>query len=69
MREDIRQARLKKGFTQQQIADAIGTRQGTVSRYESGAIPIDAEVAPKLAKILGMRILAVLYGGTEREAA
>ena len=32
-----------KGFTQQQLADAIGKSKATVSKYEKGEISIDVE--------------------------
>lgn len=61
MRNDIKEARLKKGLTQTQLADLIGKDQAAVSRYESGALAIDAQTAPLIAKALDMDILAVLY--------
>lgn len=62
MRIDIKDARIAKGLTQDQLADQIGKSQAVVSRYESGEIPIDAQIAPLIASALGMNILAVLYG-------
>jgi len=61
MRTDLRNARISAGLTQQQVAVAIGKDQGTYSRYESGAMAPDKDVALLLAAALGMQVLDVLY--------
>lgn len=48
----IGQLREQKGMTQQELADAIGTNQSTVARYETG------EYTPRLR--VALRLIAVL---------
>jgi transcriptional regulator with XRE-family HTH domain len=62
MRNDLKQARIEKGLTQKQVADAVDKDQGAISRYENGQLDVDAAVAPRLAEVLGLPILTVLYG-------
>lgn len=62
MRADLRKARVAVGLTQAELAHKIGRDQGTVSRYEGGKAPVDLDVAPVLAEVLGLEILTVLYG-------
>lgn len=61
MRNDLRDARVKAGLTQAQLADLIDRDQGSISRYESGESAVTVDVAPKLASALGLDLLAVLY--------
>lgn len=58
----LKEARLRKRLTQAAVAAAIGRDQATVSKYESGASKVDPAVAPKLAEVLGIGVLEVLYG-------
>jgi len=46
-------ARRSRGFTQVQLADAIGTTQRAISYYEAQGGNPDLEVVTKLAKALG----------------
>lgn len=69
MREDLKQARIKKGLTQVELADQIGKTQSVVSRYESGESPIDIDTAPLLAKVLGLPVIKVLYPRNPTESA
>lgn len=61
MRTDLIEARRAAGMTQQQLAEAIGKDQGSISRYESGATEPDKDVAMALARALGIDVLAILY--------
>jgi len=60
MSASIREARERLGLTQQQLADAIGKDQPTISRYENGTRPT-VDDAPKLAETLGLSVLEILY--------
>lgn len=62
MHSHLREARRRKGLTQAAVALAIGRDQATVSKYESGGSRVDPSVAPKLAEVLGLPVLDVLYG-------
>ena len=53
-----------KGFTQQQLADAIGKSKATVSKYEKGEISIDVETLNDISQLLGIS-LAQLTNYTE----
>lgn len=39
--EDMRSARKALGYSQTQLAAALGVQQSTISKLESGALPID----------------------------
>jgi transcriptional regulator with XRE-family HTH domain len=69
MHKHLAEARIAKGLTQAEVASAIGRDQSLVSRYESGKSRIDVEVAPKLAAVLGVDLLTVLYGPATAEPA
>ena len=45
-----------KGFTQQQLADAIGKSKATVSKYEKGEISIDVETLNDISQVLGISL-------------
>lgn len=49
----IRRLRKRHRFSQEQLAQMIGTAQTTLSAYETGARNIDAETLWELAKALG----------------
>lgn len=51
-KEKLRTVRKRKGFTQQQVADAIATDVSNYSRKESGAVKIIQAEWDKLAKFL-----------------
>lgn len=53
----MRDARLRKGISQAQMADMVGTTQSTYSRIESGLIQQpDEEILQPVADILGIPI-------------
>ena len=56
----IAEARVAKGWSQQQLADAIGATQQTIQRYESGARDIKSSVIIKLSEALGVTISYLL---------
>ncbi|MEJ5104123.1 MULTISPECIES: helix-turn-helix transcriptional regulator [Chryseobacterium] len=51
-KEKLRTVRKRKGYTQQQVADAIATDVSNYSRKESGAVKIIQAEWDKLAKFL-----------------
>lgn len=63
---NLRNARERLGLTQKQVADLIDGDQSAISRYENGNRP-DVDVAPKLAAVLGIPLLDILY--PKRDAA
>ena len=56
----IAEARIAKGWSQQDLADKMETTQQTIQRYESGARDIKASVLVKLSATLGVTISYLL---------
>ena len=56
----IAEARIAKGWSQQDLAERLGTTQQTIQRYESGARDIKSSVLIKLSKVLGVTISYLL---------
>ena len=50
--DQLKKARLNMGFTQQQVADAMGITNSTYCGYETGKRKPDVEKIKRLAKIL-----------------
>ena len=63
MHPPIRAIRLKQGQTLAQVALAVGTDAGNMSRIENGKQRASAELAEKLAKHFGYAIteIQILY--------
>ena len=54
------QARLERGLTQKELADKIGTRQGHISRMESGQQNISIGMLKRVAKALDKKVHVVI---------
>ena len=52
----IAAARLAKGLTQAQLAEAVGTTQGQIARWETGARNPKVPALAKIAQALGVTI-------------
>ena len=52
--EKIRKFRKAKGWTQQQLADALGVKQPMIGQYENGKRNPKIETAKGIAKALGV---------------
>ena len=48
----IRECRVKKGITQEELAETIYTKKCTISAYETGKIDIKVSILKDIAKIL-----------------
>lgn len=59
----LKAARLKRGHTLTQVAQAIGTDSGNLSRVENGKQMPSAKMAAKLARYFGYEIseIQILY--------
>lgn len=67
--EKIKQARLKKGLTLQEIADEMNLTQGTLSKYENGDIKnIPNTRLKKLSEILNVDI-SYFYEGSKSKSS
>ena len=57
--ETVEQMRLKKGLTQGELAEKIGTSQSAIHRIEKGGQNISLEMIKKLSEALGGQILSI----------
>jgi|SRR5690554_496995 len=64
--ERLIEVRKKRGFSQEELADLLGTKGPAIGRYERGVAKPTIEVAGKLSKILGVS-LDYLVGNSEQE--
>lgn len=55
----VEQLRINKGWTQTQLAEAIGSSQSAIHRIEKGRQNISLELTEKLSRALGRQILSV----------
>lgn len=55
--QELRSIRLKRGYTQTQLADAIGVNQQIVSKYECGLCYPSIPVVAKICQFLGCSLL------------
>lgn len=46
-------ARIKKGMTQQDVADKIGTKQSAIARLEAGNVNPSVDFIQKIAQVMG----------------
>lgn len=53
-------ARLKKGYTQKELADKIGTKQSAIARLESGNVNPSLGLLEKVASVMGYRLMVQL---------
>ncbi len=54
--------RLEKGFTQQELAKRVGTKQSAISRLESGTYNPSLDFLKKVTEALGARIKIAMNG-------
>ena len=60
--EIIAEARRKKGYTQEALAEALGVTRQAVSRWESGSAYPETENLVRLAKLLDLDLNYLLKG-------
>lgn len=48
--------RLKKGMTQKEVAEKLGTKQSAIARLESGKINPSLEFLQKMASVMGSKL-------------
>lgn len=63
MGKNIRALRLEKGWTQQDLADKLGTTQKTITAYECGTRHPTAEKIPQISALFGITVNEI-YGAT-----
>lgn len=59
---DILELRYKKGWTQEDLAKAVGTAKSNISRIENGKQNLSYEMMQKLVKALGGKLLITAFG-------
>lgn len=64
--QKIKQLRIEKGLSQEQVANAIGVSRPTYTSVESGKQKLDLEEAQKLAVLFGIDVNALLVGTIPR---
>lgn len=57
--ETIEQMRIEKGWTQEELAEAVGTSQSAIHRVEKGGQNISLSMIKKLSEALGGQILSI----------
>ncbi len=57
----VKEERQEQGLTQQQLGEAVGVSQTTISQYERGLISIPSDIAEKIADVFGMSLPAFLH--------
>ncbi len=66
----IKQARLEKGLTQEELGKAIGVQKSAIAKYENGRIVnIKRSTLQKLASALNIRPSDLIFEGSPTEAA
>jgi Zn-dependent peptidase ImmA (M78 family) len=66
--EVLETTRRARGMTQEQLADAVGIQQATLSRYENGMREPEPEVVAQLARALGVTPRFFEHAGRTRGA-
>lgn len=59
--ERIKKYRKEKGFTQQQLADAIGKSKSIIQKYESNNTNVNIKILQEISEILEIKLHALLY--------
>lgn len=66
----IKEARLEKGLTQEQLGELVGVQKSAIAKYESGrVVNIKRSTLQKLAKALNLKGSDLVIGANPREAA
>jgi putative transcription factor len=56
LKKQIQQARLAKGLTQAQVAQAINEKPQVINEYESGKAIPNPQILSKLSRVLGVKL-------------
>merc|ERR1712113_1017583 len=63
----LQQARLKKGWKQQQLAQQLNVRQTVINQYESGKAVPNSQLIAKMNRILGVKLPSVNKPGQKKK--
>jgi transcriptional regulator with XRE-family HTH domain len=68
--DKIRNARISKGMTQEELGNALGVQKSAIAKYESGrVVNIKRSTLQKLAKALNLKGSDLVIGANPKEAA
>ncbi len=68
--QKIRQARLQKGLTQEELGNIVGLQKSAIAKYENGrVVNIKRSTLQKLAKALDLRGSDLIIENNPKEAA
>lgn len=59
MKLSLRAARVNAGFSQEKLAKLIGVSKSTVSRWETGILPVPESLLLRICEICSLRIDSV----------
>lgn len=59
----IQETRLSRGFTQAQLAEALGTSQSAINRIEKGGQNISVEMIARISDVLSSNIMTINHSG------
>ena len=66
----IKEARLAKGYTQEELGNLVGVQKSAIAKYESGrVVNIKRSTLQKLAEALGLKGSDLIIGSNPKEAA
>lgn len=66
----IKDARLEKGLTQEQLGELVGVQKSAIAKYENGrVVNIKRSTLQKLAKALNLKGSDLVIGANPKEAA
>ena len=63
--ETVEHMRLEKGWTQEELANAVGSSQSAIHRIEKGGQNISLTMVKKLSEALGKQILSINDSATQ----
>lgn len=69
MGDRIREARLAKGMTQEELGDLIGVQKSAIAKYENGrVVNIKRSTLKKISDVLDIRASELIFEGEEKSA-
>lgn len=68
--QKIKNARIEKGMTQEQLGKLVGVQKSAIAKYESGrVVNIKRSTLQKIAKVLGIRPSELIFDDSPVETA
>ena len=68
--QKIKNARISKGMTQEELGNEIGVQKSAIAKYENGrVVNIKRSTLQKIAKVLNIRPSELIFEGNPKEVA